>query len=49
MEVGSRDKYLNGPFVMKATIALLGVLLLSGCKIGGPETGEGDPKYPWWR
>jgi hypothetical protein len=48
MEVGSRDKYLNGSFVMKATIALLGALMLSGCQSSGPETGENDPKYPWW-
>ena len=34
--------------VMKAMIALLGALLMSGCQIGGPETGENDPKYPWW-
>lgn len=33
---------------MKTTIALLCTLLLSGCQIGGPETGENDPKYPWW-
>ncbi len=33
---------------MKATIALLGALLLSGCQSSGPETGENDPKYPWW-
>jgi hypothetical protein len=33
---------------MKARIALLGALLLSGCQITGPETGENDPKYPWW-
>ena len=33
---------------MKVAIALLGVLLLSGCQVGGPESGENDPKYPWW-
>jgi hypothetical protein len=33
---------------MNARIALLGALLISGCQIGGPETGENDPKYPWW-
>ncbi|CAI8816317.1 exported hypothetical protein [Pseudomonas sp. IT-347P] len=33
---------------MKATIALLGALLLSGCQIAGTETDENDPKYPRW-
>jgi hypothetical protein len=33
---------------MKSMIALLGVLLLSGCQSGGAETGGNDPKYPWW-
>ena len=35
--------------VMKAMIALLGALLVSGCQIGGPETGANDPKSPWWQ
>ena len=33
---------------MKAMIALLGALLVSGCQVGGPETGANDPKSPWW-
>lgn len=34
--------------MMKAAIALSGVLLLSGCQIEGPKPGENDPKNPWW-
>ncbi|VVO49217.1 DUF2931 family protein [Pseudomonas fluorescens] len=33
---------------MKAMIALLGVLLLAGCQHGSSDSGENDPKSPWW-
>ena len=33
---------------MKGFVTLLGALLLVGCQLAGTETGENDPKYPWW-
>jgi hypothetical protein len=37
-----------GSFEMKGFVTLLGALLLVGCQLAGTETGENDPKYPWW-
>jgi hypothetical protein len=37
-----------GSFEMKGFVTLLGALLLVGCQLAVPETGENDPKYPWW-
>ena len=34
---------------MKSVIALLVALLLMGCQKGGFESGENDPKSPWWQ
>ncbi len=34
---------------MKVAIALLCVLLLMGCQTGVSESGENDPKSPWWQ
>lgn len=33
---------------MKGLFVLLGAFLLAGCQSGGSETGENDPKSPWW-
>ncbi|SFQ58180.1 Protein of unknown function [Pseudomonas sp. NFPP07] len=34
---------------MRAFIALLGALLLSGCQATDPLSGKNDPKAPWWQ
>ncbi|RVD75804.1 DUF2931 family protein [Pseudomonas koreensis] len=34
---------------MRALIVLLGVFLLAGCQTGAAESGENDPKSPWWQ
>ncbi|MGE8143956.1 DUF2931 family protein [Pseudomonas frederiksbergensis] len=33
---------------MRALIALLGVLLFTGCQSTNSLSGKNDPKYPWW-
>ncbi len=33
---------------MRIAVALLGVLLLTGCQVTNTNSGENDPKYPWW-
>lgn len=33
---------------MRMFLALLGVLAFSGCHATGSNSGENDPKYPWW-
>jgi len=33
---------------MRAFIALLGALLLTGCLASDPLSGKNDPKNPWW-
>jgi hypothetical protein len=34
--------------VNRVLVALLGVLLLSGCQAADPLSGANDPKDPWW-
>ncbi|MBK5343440.1 DUF2931 family protein [Pseudomonas sp. TH49] len=34
---------------MRALIVLLGIFLLAGCQTGAAESGESDPKSPWWQ
>ncbi|MEW7857248.1 DUF2931 family protein [Pseudomonas chlororaphis] len=33
---------------MRAFIALLGALLLTGCQVTHPLSGKNDPHLPWW-
>ncbi len=33
---------------MKMLVTLLAVLIFTGCHVTSSNSGENDPKYPWW-
>ena len=33
---------------MRILVALLSVLVFTGCHATSSTSGENDPKYPWW-